>query len=341
MHVDHQVSHPNGSVAHAKWAQDKTLHVAVAYNNPYRWTTRQRLFNDFRRHMAGLPNVKLYVGELAYGERPFEVTSANNPLDLQMRVDDVLWHKENILNRVIQHFDRDWQYGAYVDGDMTFSRYDIALETIHLLQLHEWVQMFSTITDLCPNHEPMRTFRGFARIYHDRGCVTTSRDSLYAAGTRTGVGATGGAWAFRRKSLESCGGLLDTCILGSGDWHMSYGLIQEEVYHPDIEYCGKTYVESLKIWQKRAAAIKRNIGYVPCSASHYWHSSRTRRGYSTRWKILRDNEYDPFRDIYRDSNGIYQLNPDRIKLRDDLRRYFISRCEDDIQMMSCDTHIAK
>lgn len=341
MSVDHSVHHPNGSLAHQTWSQDKTLHVAVAYSNPYRWTTRQRLFNDFRRHMAGMPNIKLYVGELAYGERPFEVTSDQNPLDLQMRVSDVLWHKENILNRVIQTFDRNWLYGAYVDGDMHFARYDMALETIQQLQLHEWVQMFSTLTDLCPNHEPIRTFKGFARVYHENGCVTQSRDALYADGKRRGVGATGGAWAFRRRSLEACGGLLDSCILGSGDWHMSYGLIQEEVSHPEVENCGKAYVESLRIWQKRAAAIRRNIGYLPCQASHYWHSSRKRRGYGTRWRILQDNDFDPRRDIYRDSNGIYQLEPDRIKLRDDIRKYFISRNEDDIQMLDIDRHLAR
>jgi len=83
--------------------------------------------HDFRRHLATLPNVKLYVGELAYGERPFEVTSADHPNDLQMRTREELWHKENILNATIQRlFPVGWQYGAYVDGDCHFTRGDIA-----------------------------------------------------------------------------------------------------------------------------------------------------------------------------------------------------------------------
>src|SRR5260370_1321719 len=38
-------------------------------------------------------------------------------------------------------------------------------------------------------------------------------------------GATGGAWAWRRHAFNTVGGMLDTCILGSGDWHMAFALI--------------------------------------------------------------------------------------------------------------------
>lgn len=339
MHVNHAVLHPNGSAAHQVWAQDRTLHVAAMYSNPYRWHTRQRLFNDFRRHMEQLPNVKLYVGELAYGERPFEVTSQNHALDFQWRTTEVLWHKENVLNQVISRFDADWQYGAYVDGDMLFNRNDIALETIHQLQLHDWVQMFSTLVDLGPDHMPVRMFKSFAKVFQENGCKGVagySKPSLYNPEVKQGVGATGGAWAFTRRALSQCGGLLDTCILGSGDWHMSYGLIGETVPHPEVDHCGKPYVDSIRVWQKRAAAIRKNIGCVNVHVSHFWHSSRNRRGYGTRWKILRDHQYDPASDIYRDVNGIYQLSPDRIQLRDDIRSYFMSRNEDDLQLHAGD-----
>ncbi len=333
--VNHEIHHPNGSVAHANWGQDKTLHVAAMFSNPYRWHTRQALFNNFRRHMAGLPNIKLYVGELAYHERNFEVTSIDHPLDFQWRTQDVLWHKENVLNQVVSRFDRDWQYGAYIDGDMFFNRHDLGLETIHQLQLHDWVQMFSSLVDLGPDNMPVKIFKSFARAYLEsgsRGVGGYSKALLYEPGKKFGIGATGGAWAFRRKAFDTCGGLLDTCILGSGDWHMSYGLIGERVAHPEIDKCGKKYVDSILAWQARAAAIRKNIGCVDVMASHFWHSSRHSRGYGTRWRILRDNDYDPRVDIYRDSNGIYQLDPGRMRFRDDIRHYFMSRVEDSLQL---------
>lgn len=353
MTVDHGILHPNGSVAHQQWAQNETLHVAVCYNNPYRFRTRLHLFNNFRRHIAAMPNIKLYVGELAYGDRPFEATSKDNPFDFQWRTTEVLWHKENILNRIINKFDPNWEYGAYIDADFNFTRYDLGIETIHQLQLHEWVQMFSTYCDLSHDHQPMRILKSFGLRYTS-GELTP--EMLYQAAhgsylstiekqKRGSVGTTGGAWAFKRKSLDNCGGLLDTCILGSGDWHMAFGLTGEPDIHPqtpELLKCGAEYAKSIKYWQSRASkAVRKNIGVVNCHAIHHWHGSKQQRGYGTRWKILRDNDFNPYVDLYRDTNGFYQLTADKTKLRDDIRRYFTSRNEDDISLRPGDEFIAR
>src|SRR5271165_6656558 len=72
--VNHALSHPDIHSPWAEWSEDQTLHVAVCYSNPFRWRTRRELANDCIRHLARSPNVKVYVGELAYGDRPFEGT---------------------------------------------------------------------------------------------------------------------------------------------------------------------------------------------------------------------------------------------------------------------------
>lgn len=350
--VDHSVRHPNGSIAHQSWSHEQTLHIAAVYSNPCRWKSRLALFNDYRRHISSLPNVRLYVGELAYGDRPFEVTSSSNPDDLQLRTREVLWHKENLLNLVVGRFEPGWEYGAANDGDFHFSRHDIALETIHQLQRYDWVQMFSTYSDLSPSHRPMRLLRSFAHKFTNGEIPNDVISGLAAEGCygsggkhhgRKSVGTTGGAWAFRRNAFNAVGGFLDTCILGSGDWHMAFGLAGEVDNHPNVaetSQCGVRYAESIKNWQRRAArATRRNVGVVDCHALHYFHGSKKLRGYGERWKILRDNDYDPSRDIFRDSHGVLQLDSDRIKLRDDLRRYFDSRTEDDISFHPGDRHM--
>jgi len=47
--------------------------------------------------MERCPNVVLYTVEISYGDRPFEVTTPDNPRDLQLRTEHELWHKENAL----------------------------------------------------------------------------------------------------------------------------------------------------------------------------------------------------------------------------------------------------
>jgi hypothetical protein len=346
--VDHAAPHPNGTPAHCAWAAEQTLHVAVMYSNPYRWATRLRLFNDFRRHFSCLPGVRLYVGELAFGDRPFEVTSRDNPLDFQFRTRTVLWHKENVLNQVVERFAPDWEYGAYVDGDFTFTRLDVALETVHQLQHHDWVQMFSTYCDLTHDHRPMRVLKSFAlkfttgELSDERIANYGGPASAYSYGSgHRPVGTTGGAWAFRRESFEACGRLLDTCVLGSGDWHMAFGLAGFPDTHPNVAEttrCGARYAESIKLWQDRAArTVRRNVGCVDCHAVHHFHGSKRLRGYGERWKILRDHDYDPTADVFRDAQGLYQLTDRKPAFRDAVRRYFSSRGEDSTQLFPGDT----
>jgi hypothetical protein len=327
--------HPDVQAPWSEWSEDQTLHVAVSYSNPFRWRTRRELANQFRRHMAQSPNVALHFGELAYGDRPFELTDPkSDPGDVQLRTSAELFHKENILNRVIQTFPSDWKYGAWIDADFHFTRHDWALEAVHQLQHHQFVQLFSSYADLSGNvygmkDAPVAYNSGFFFNYIQNGYkVSAQYQNQTEYGTR-GVGATGGAMAFTRPAFETVGGLLDRCILGHADWYMAYALVGVEppdihtrAYHPDY----KNYVNA---WRERAQDLKKNVGFVDAFATHYFHGSKTRRGYSSRDEILAANQFSPYTDLHADYQGIYQLNPNKPDLRDSIRRYFISRFEDD------------
>jgi hypothetical protein len=58
--------------------------------------------------------LKVHACELAYGERPFEVTT---PDDLQLRTRHELWRKENLINPCVRRFPAGCQYGATTDCD--------------------------------------------------------------------------------------------------------------------------------------------------------------------------------------------------------------------------------
>ena len=356
MPVEVQRRHPDVHQPLAKWSEDETLHVAVSYSNPFRWRTRRELANDCRRHLEQCPNVKVYFGELAYGDRPFEVTDASRPNDIQFRTACELFHKENILNNVIKRFPPDWKYGAWCDADFHFTRHDWALETIHQLQHYDFVQPFSSYTDLSgetysTGHLPLRVNSGFAFNYIQNGyrlpegfanggwslpgaALASGYDyaASLKAGRPRGVGATGGAWAFRRSGFDTVGGLLDECILGHGDWFMSFGLVGEDAPDMHVDGYSADYRNKIGAWQRNAARLKKNIGYVDCFAIHHFHGSKVRRGYSTRDVILARHQFAPTTDLRRDWQGIYQLTPDKPGLRDDIRQYFVSRSEDNPEL---------
>jgi len=319
--------HPDVHAPWRRWSEEATLHVACAYSNPLRWRTRRVLMNDFRQHMQASPNVVLHAGELAYGDRPFEVTG-DDPLDVQLRTSHELWHKENILNLVIRRFPSDWKYGAVIDADFHMTRRDWALEAIHQLQHYDFVQLFSSYSDLSAQHRPYRTMHSFANrhVTHGEGA---SSDASYGHYGSTGPGATGGAWAFRRSAFDTVGGLLDVCILGSADWHMAFGLVGKANTAPEVKRCSAPYMEAVRNWQDRALLLKQNIGFVENHAVHHFHGSKVFRAYGDRWKILRDHEFNPSTDIVRDWQGVWQLAGNKPRLRDAIRRYFRARNEDD------------
>ena len=166
--------HPDVHEPWRRWSEEATLHVACAYSNPLRWRTRRVLMNDFRQHMQSSPNVALHAGELAYGDRPFEVTG-DYPGDVQLRTSHELWHKENLLNIVVQRFPADWEYGAVIDADFHMTRRDWALEAIHQLQHFDFVQLFSSYTDLSAKHTPYRVMPSFAWTNLNGGAPSRSR----------------------------------------------------------------------------------------------------------------------------------------------------------------------
>jgi hypothetical protein len=312
-------------------------------------------------HLKAAANVKLYVTEVALGDRPFEVTTSE---DIQLRTKDIIWYKENAINVAVQRFPVDWKYGAYWDSDFHATRYDWALEAIHKLQIYPWVQLFSSYAHMSLDHKILQNRPSFAYAYHEYfgGKPKTHAEMISAAtgaalrvvnkpvettissdiilgrqpfdgSTRlrnTNPGATGGAWAFTKESFNEVGGLLDTCVAGAADWYMTFGLVGNKTDgHPEAVSCGPAYEASIRRWQERAyAAVKGNIGYVDNFCTHQWHGDIKDRGYGDRWKILRDHNFDPLVDVKKDWQGLLTWAGNKPQLEADLRRYFLSRDED-------------
>jgi hypothetical protein len=303
---------------------DPPLHVLTAITNPCRFKSRYNLFADFAKRVQDAGAV-LHVAEAAFGERPHEIPWTNGTT-LQLRTSDEIWHKENLLNLLVQRLPADWKYCAWVDADVLFARPDWVGETIHQLQHYGVVQMFSQAFDLGPDETPFGTYPGFAASYHLGGCDAAKLNNAWHPGY---------AWAWRRDALEAAGGFIDTAILGAADRHMAYALIGQGRASVN-EALNANYIAAVLRWEERAKALRHNIGYVPGAVMHHWHGRKAARGYADRWKILIETQFDPINDLRRDAQGLYRLHDDgsdRMRtLRDDVRAYFRSRNEDGIEL---------
>lgn len=162
-----QQRHPNVHQPWAAWSEALVLHVCSVYSNPFRYQNRLRSANNFIQHMRESANVRLHMVEVAFGDRPFELTSPDNPDDVQLRTKDVLWIKENAHNIGVARFPDGWKNGACIDCDFRFTRHDWALETVHQLQHYKWVQPYSSYSFMSRQHHPVRIRPSFTFAFHN------------------------------------------------------------------------------------------------------------------------------------------------------------------------------
>ena len=143
---------------------------------------------------------------------------------------------------------------------------------------------------------------------------------------------TGFGISFRRDVLDMMGGLLEVGALGSGDHHIFSCIVGK-----GGETCNRNlhpnYRAAVLDWQRLAAsAIRGDLGYVPGTIMHNFHGPKAKRRYHTRWEILVRHQFDPTTDTTKNCQGVLELTTEKVGLRDDIRRYFLQRSEDEISM---------
>ena len=311
----------------------KPLHVVTAISNSPRYRARAANYKVFEKRALDAGAI-LWTAEAAFGDRPFEVTTPQNPQHIQVRTFDEIWHKEALLNLAISRLPEDWEYVAWVDSDVLFTRPDWVEETVHQLQHYMWIQMFSHCQDVGPDYRLIADKHGgeslpsFMHQYVKHGRTTWGDWQSYYSKYQ---GHTGYAWAARREALEETGGLIDRALLGSADHHMARGLVGDVMnsINPNMTESFKHFMLE---WQDRAKALKMDVGYMPGLITHHWHGRKKQRGYLDRWKILVNNKYNPYEDIKLNPNGIYALKGNKPRMRDQIRQYFTLRNEDSIDV---------
>jgi glycosyltransferase involved in cell wall biosynthesis len=200
----------------------------------------------------------------------------------QFRTRHELWHKENLINLGIARLPEDWEYVAWIDADIQFTRPDWVQETLHQLQHYDVIQLWSHAQDLGPRHEPMDRHASFCYCHSefsdlpkpDENLLAARRAGRYysapaiqvASPTPTFPNANiynwhpGFAWAARRNAIEDLGGLIDWAPLGAGDRHRAKALVGR-VTEATAKGLSPRYYELLGRWQDRAKRyIRRNIG---------------------------------------------------------------------------------
>lgn len=336
----------------------KPLHVITMLSNPLRWKARWKNYERFAQHCTDSGAV-LHTVEIAFGERDHALNWASAADEeaycayresmrqqhrwITLQSYEELWHKENAMALGTQRLPLDCEYIAYVDADVHFLRQNWVGETIHKLQHYMAIQMFSHAQDLGPDYSVISNRPSFMHAHMDGSLEQLFQNKQQQQPTYYGYGGsaagqkplgawTGLAWAFRREALDAVGGLMDFCITGAADWYMAWALIgQVERVIPKGSH--PNFVKAIMHWQDKALrTLRKDVGVMSGTLAHHFHGRKADRRYVERSKLLATLAFDPYHDIRRDWQGLWQLNDDGterfVQTRDGIRAWARARNED-------------
>ena len=296
------------------------LYVVTSIFNPQEYQSRYRLYNNFADYIKQFENVELWTVELIFEGQNFVVTQSDCPQHIQLKTDEILWYKENLLNIGIQHLPVEAKYIAWIDADIVFENPNWSADTIAALDQYPFVQMFEEALDLGPDGEVVGRDKSFIYKWLNGNENPKKR------------GRSGLAWAATRDALDCVGGLIDWGIVGSGDWFMAFSLTQQVTDSSLNRKSGGFSGQAIQAWADLCKkCVAGNVGYVTGSIKHNWHGKKSNRGYNWRWKILSENKFNPIEDLGYKENGLIKLKSHKPQLLEDIQQYFQSRDEDDTE----------
>ena len=304
---------------------ENKLHMIICISNPCQYARRYILAREFKKRIEqNEKNVILYIVELAYhlpGKNPqkFYITEKGNPRHLQLFTDTApLWHKENMWNLGIQLLPKNWKAVAFCDADISFENPHFAIDTLKILNgTRDIVHMHSHCLDLNLNLDIMSVFNSFGFQYtRERPYCHTGKNFFHP----------GYNIAMTRKAYEQIGGIYELSILGSGDRNFLFCLVNNGIKSIN-ENASDMYKKSIIEFEKKCVGLK--LGYVHGVIFHYFHGSKKNRKYTERWEILIKHQYDPYKHMTKNKDGL--IIPSKEcpqEMLDDIMEYFSQRNED-------------
>ena len=298
---------------------EENLHVIVVTSNPCSFKKRYNLTNEFIERLQKEKNVIIYIVELIFNNQEFKFTNANNPNHLQLKNDNILWQKENMINLGVKYLlPMDWKAFAWIDADIEFDNPYWAMNTLKILHhSRDIVQLFTNCVDMDENKELMLLHTSFGYKY--------THNEL--KGYEQHYWHPGYAWACNRLAYEKMGGLYDRSILGSGDNIIAHSLINMAIGTLK-KGMNSEYIMDVSEYQRKIYGLR--LGYVPGIIRHYYHGSKINRRYRDREDILIKNQFNPNLHIKYNNFGLLVPTEHMSnELLEDIYQYFLQRNEDD------------
>jgi len=290
--------------------------IITCFFNPIGFTQNLKNYFEFKKYIESLGYV-VYTAELAFYDKEYQLIS--DEYTWQIRTNDILWHKERLLNLLCKKLPKNYQKILWLDSDIRWKDDKCIEKTEKLLDEYKIVQPFGNSVYLKKNGTLLKNKEGVFSGY-----IKNDKKSFLVLNYSSGF-----AWASRREFFEKFG-LFDRGILGAGDGFMANAFTKNLTFDLCVERFkwNNDIVRDYLNWALPVIDyVGDSINYLDLEVYHNWHGDLKNRKYLHRAEILKN--FNPFTMLKEDENGVWNwtdLVDDEIKNK--VINYFRERKED-------------
>lgn len=285
--------------------------IISCFFNPQNSPYRLKVFNIFYESIKHLNH---RIIECVIGDAKPQLQQTDNITTIY--TDNLLWHKESILNKIIEDLPLKYSYIFWVDADVIFKNQNWLVDGVKQMQKGaNIIQPFSYCVHLdkdqadieldgayfsnyYPNHYNSKVWRSF--------CANKAISWLFESEDYNTHGHVGFAWGAKMEILRAVP-LYDKALIGGAD-HIIAHAAANQLCHTCITKAFSENIDEVNEWSKKfSKVVDGKIGYVDGLLMHIWHGDISKREY-----LKRIVEFTPAtkRITTKDRNGLY-VNPNK------------------------------
>lgn len=282
--------------------------IISCYFNPQESPYRRKAFDKFYQSIKHLNHLIL---ECVIGDAKPELPENENIQ--RVHTENLLWHKESLLNLAVQKLPSKYKYVFWIDADVTFTNLNWLRDSVNefkaganILQPFEYCVHLEK-DETKPNFDvESKKLHRHSTTRHPKmwrsfcaNCVDDERSAI--SKDYDTHGHVGFAWGAKREILEKVP-LYDKALIGGAD-HIIAHAAAGQLPCSCINKSFTDDLDSVYDWSKEFhAVVQEKIAYTKGDLYHTWHGDIEKRQY-----LKRIQEFTPETKqiTEKDKNGLY------------------------------------
>lgn len=313
----------NVTIYRNKYKTHSEAMIVSCFFNPQKSSYRLMAFKQFYNSIKHLNH---RIIECVIGNDEPQLNESENIK--RVYTENLLWHKESLLNKIISELPEKYKYIFWLDADVIFTNLNWLVDGVNELKTKKIIQPFEICVHLekdelkpsfnieqfdfmnRPNFINNKVWRSF--------CSNYATSTLWNDKDYNTHGHVGFAWGAQREVLNAVP-LYDRALIGGAD-HIIAHAAAGQIHHTCITKSFTENIDEVDKWSKEFYnVVQGSIGYVKGNLYHIWHGDITKRQY-----LKRIQDFTPVTKsiVKKDKNGLYVTKKGDEKY---IRDYFLQR----------------